>query len=201
MEAAVSTTPRPPAPDAQAEPDADDRREAAVEAYARDHDGLTEGNERDALDYILGPKPPREYDVKVEVETDAGPRPMTFVIRAMDGRKIDSIEQTHVSQATGVIDRFGADSEIVAEALVMLESPRRKVDPRSAEFLTMKVRNRDTDEEEDFVHASPAEALLARYRTQLGLLAGVAREVRRVSGFDAGKVSEAKRRLIAASGN
>jgi hypothetical protein len=146
------------------------RGEAAVEAYARDHEDIPEEAERDALDYLLGAKPPRLYGVPVEMETDRGSAPLTFVIRAQDGRKLDATEG-------------------------------RKVDPRSEEFRTMQVRRVDTGEETTITHASPEEALEAQFRTQLGLLAGVAREVRRVSGFDPAKVGQAQRRLVEAAGN
>jgi hypothetical protein len=178
------------------------RGEAAVEAYARDHEDIPEEAERDALDYLLGAKPPRLYGVPVEMETDRGSAPLTFVIRAQDGRKLDATEQRFVNASTGVIDRTSADIAIVGEATLYLTSPSgRKVDPRSEEFRTMQVRRVDTGEETTITHASPEEALEAQFRTQLGLLAGVAREVRRVSGFDPAKVGQAQRRLVEAAGN
>lgn len=181
----------------------EEKQEAAVEAFARDREGLTEENERDALDYILGARPPREYDVKVTVDTDTGQSDVIFVIRAQDGLKIDKIEQRHVSEQTGRLDQYAADAEIVGDATVMLVSPTtgRKVNPRDESFRTMQVKRVDTDELGEITHPSAAAALQARFRDQLGLLSGVAREVRRVSGFDVGRVAEAKRRLVAAAGN
>lgn len=181
----------------------DDKQAAAVEAYAQDREGLSEEDERDALDYILGARSPRQYDVKVTLDTDTGQADLIFVIQAQDGLKIDKIEQRHVSDATGRLDQYAADAEIVGDATVCLLSPRtgRQVNPRDEKFRTMQVRRVDTDEMGELTHPNAGAALQARFRDQLGLLSGVAREVRRVSGFDVGRVAEAKRRLVAASGN
>lgn len=178
------------------------RAENAVEAYAQDREDIPVEAERDALDYLLGAKPPRLYGVTVELETDDGPAPLTFVIRAMDGRKIDGIEQRNVAAGTGRVDVLAVDTQLVAEATtVLLSKSGRRLDPASEEFRTMLVTRTDTGEQTSITHASPAEALEARFRTQLGLLSGVAREVRRVSGYDPSKVGQAQRRLVEASGN
>lgn len=183
---------------------AEARGEAAVEAYARDHEGLTGENERDALDHLLAPKPARLYDVKVQYDTEDGLLPLTFVIRGADGRKLDAIEQECLNEATGRMDSMTADLRIVAElACEQLETPGRTLRLDSEEFRTMRrpKPGGDEGEIETFVHASPVEALEARMKTQLGLVSGVAREVRRISGFDAQRVGQANRRLVAASGN
>lgn len=175
----------------------------AVEAYARGHEELTEENERDALDYLLAPKPPRLYGVTVQYDTDAGLRPLTFVIRGMDGRRLDAIEQAHVSEATGRLDRIAADCQLVAEGTAWLESASgRKVELDSAEFLTIR-RPREGHPEtmEEHRLSAPPDALEARFRTQLGLLSGVARELRRISGYDPERIGVAQRRLVDAVGN
>lgn len=201
QEKVAGATPRPSG-DA-GEDAAEARREASVEAYARGHEELTAENERDALDYLLAPKPPRLYDVKVEYETDTGTEPLTFVVRAMDGRKIDSIEQRNVSESTGQLDAITANCEVVAEACECIESKGgRQVKLDSEEFLTLRVPKPDAPAETEPKRlASPAMALEARFRTQLGVIAGVAREVRRMSGYDPNRVGQAQRRLIEASGN
>jgi hypothetical protein len=180
------------------------RGEAAVEAYARDHEGLTGENERDALDHLLAPKPARLYDVKVQYDTEDGLLPLVFVIRGVDGRKLDRIEQECVSDVTGRMDSMTADLRIVAEeGCAWLETARRSLRLESEEFRTMRRAKPDGEagEMETFVHASPVEALEARFKTQLGLISGVAQRVRRISGFDAERVGQANRRLVAASGN
>lgn len=185
--------------------------ERAVEAYARDHEDLTPADERDALDFLLAPKPPRQYGVRVQYDTEAGLKPLTFVIRGMDGRKLDSIEQANVSEATGTLDRITADCQLVAEATLCLEDASgRKVELGSPEFLTIRrpkavgAGDELAEGEERFDEhrlASPADALEARFKTQLGLLNGVAREIRRISGYDPERVGVARRRLVDAVGN
>jgi hypothetical protein len=184
--------------------EAEERRQGnAVEAYARGHEGLTEENERDALDFLLAPKPPRLYDVKVTYDTEDGLRELVFVIRGMDGRMIDRIEQSHVSEATGRLDVISANCHLVAEATAFLSGrPGHEVKIDSAEFLTIRRPNPDNPEGyEETALASPVDALEARFKTQLGLIAGVSSEVRRVSGYDPERVGTAKRRLVNAVGN
>jgi hypothetical protein len=175
-----------------------------VEAYARGHEELDAENERDALDYLLAPKPARLYDVKVDYETDTGTEPLTFVVRAMDGRKIDSIEQRNVSESTGQLDAITANCELVAEGCEGIESKSgRRVKLDSDEFLTLLVPKQGGAEGETEPKrlASPALALEARFRTQIGVIAGVAREIRRMSGYDPTRVGQAQRRLVEAAGN
>lgn len=186
------------------EPDPEAKGDAAVEAFARGHEELTEENERDALDYLLAPKPPRLYGVTVQYDTEDGLRPLTFVIRGMDGRRLDAIEQAHVSEATGLIDRISADCHLVAEGTVWLEvaGSDRQVKLDSAEFLTIR-RPREGHPEtmEEHRLSAPPDALEARFKTQLGLLSGVSRELRRISGYDPERVGVAQRRLVDAVGN
>lgn len=161
---------------------------------------LDEEEERDALDWMLGDAPPINYDVTVQWETPQGRKPLTFVIRQMDGRKIDSIEQSHLNRQTGVLDKFASDAEIVAEATLFLTTPAGKqVDVRSATYRTVKIRDRETGEMREQELASTPAALLFRFRKQLGLLAGVANQVKRTAGWDPERVSDAQRRLVEAS--
>lgn len=170
---------------------------AAVEAFARDHEGLTDGDERDALDFLLAPKPPRLYGIAVDYDTEAGVRKLTFVVRGMDGRRLDAIEQAHISETTGKLDVISAECQLVAEACVWLEDASgRRVEPKSDEFLTIQVPDKEPQK-----LASPAMAIEARFRTQLGLVAGVATQIRRVSGYDPSRVGSAQRRLADAVGN
>lgn len=186
------------------EVDPDLKGELATEAYARDHEGLTVENERDALDYVLAPKAPRLYEVPVQFDTEDGLKSLVFVIRGVDGRKLDAIEMECVSDATGRVDQVTADLRIVAElGCVQLEAGGRAVKLTSPEFRTVRRPKPDgaADEFETFEHASPVEALEARFKTQLGLVSGVARRVRMISGYDPERVGVARRRLVVASGN
>lgn len=184
--------------------DPETRGENAVEAFARDHEGLTEDDERDALDFLLAPKPPRLYGVPVEYDTEAGTKRLTFVVRGMDGRQLDKIEQRNVSDVTGKIDAISAECQLVAEACVFLEGRAgHQVKLASDEFLTIRVQKPDGEPGEMVEQrlASPADALEARFRTQLGLVSGVAGQVRRISGYDARRIGDAQRRLSTAVGN
>lgn len=197
-EVPIPGTPRvSPAEPHREDPEA--RGAAAVEAYARDHEGLTEEDERDALDFLLAPKPPRLYGVKVEYETEDGARDLTFVIRGVNGRKIDELEQAHVKESpdgSQRVDQISSDLGLVAEGCVKLVTLKQALDLRSERFRTILVPGKDP-----ILMASPAEALEARFGTQLGLISGVAREIRRVSGYDRSKVGAAQRRLMDAAGN
>lgn len=175
------------------------RREASIEAYARDHEGLTTENEVDALDHLLGARVARVYDVKVEYETPEGPARMNFVIKGYGGRKIDEIEVRN-RKPNGDFDQFTADAELVAAATVKIETGKREVRVTDEEFLMMDIIGPDDQPMKRRV-PSPALALEMRFADQLGLLSGVAREIRRVSGYDANRVGEAQRRLVVASGN
>lgn len=185
-------------------PDTEAKAAAAVEAFARDHEGLTDEDERDALDFLLAPKPPRLYGVTVQYDTEKGTLPLTFVIRGTDGRRIDAIEQLHVSETTGKVDAISAECQLVAEATVFLEGrPGHHVKLDSDEYLTVR-KPKPEDEGGGFETvrlASPADAIEARFRTQLGLIAGVANHIRRISGYDPTRVGNAQRRLAAAVGN
>lgn len=186
------------------EPDPDLKGELAAEAYARDHEGLTPENERNALDYVLAPKAPRLYEVPVQFDTEDGLKPLMFVIRGVDGRKLDAIELECLSETTGRVDQVTADLRIVAElGCVQLEAGGRAVKLTSPEFRTVQRPKPGgaEDEIETFEHASPVEALEARFKTQLGLVSGVAARVRMISGYDPARVGSARRRLVVASGN
>lgn len=182
----------------------EERGGLAVEAYARDHEGLTEENEQDALDFLLAPKPARVYGVTVQYDTEAGLLPLTFVVRGTNGRKIDEIEQSYVSETTGRMDGLGASCALVAEATLYIEGlVGNKVELSDEKFLTLNRPNPEDPDGPPLVTrlASPVEALEARFATQFGLLSGVAGEIRRISGYDPEKVGSARRRLVNAAGN
>lgn len=161
---------------------------------------LNDEEEKAGLDYLLGAAQPTLHDVTVQLETPDGLMPVTFVIRQMDGRKLDEIEQRHVNRATGMLDKFGAETEIVATATkVITDSTGREIDPRSSDFRRVTQRNPITGEKQTVELGSPAMALERKFQLQLGLLSGVAQEVRRASGFDPERVGKAQRRLVEAS--
>jgi hypothetical protein len=150
---------------------------------------LTPEQEHNALHFLLGPRRPLQHKVTVQYETPEGVQPLTFLIRSMDGRAIDRIEQANVSEATGRVDQITANCQIVAEATQQIrDESGESVQPKSEQFRTVNPEQPPL--------ASAADALEARFKDQLGLIAGIAREVRRVSGWDAEKVGTAERVLV-----
>lgn len=184
MEAAVAPAGNPPAPEQGAE-------ELGLAASG---EKLTDEQEHSALHYLLGPRQRIESTVTVQYETPEGVMPLKFVIRAQDGRKIDAIEQANISETTGKVDQITANCQIVALATVaIVDEAGKSTDPKSDVFRTV---NPDAPP-----LASPADALEARFRDQMGLLFGIAREVRRIGGWDPDKVGTAQRKLVTAAGN
>lgn len=160
---------------------------------------LDEVEERAGLDWLLGDPPPTVHEVTVQYETPTGLVPITFVLNQVDARKLDAIERRHLNQSTGVLDKFSVDTEVVAEATrYLIDSTGRKVELTSEEFRTVKQRMPD-GEVTSVVLASGPMALERRFKMQLGLLGGVAMEVRRAAGFDPERVGKAQRRLVEAS--
>lgn len=189
--------------DPQAEREA--TRAAAVEAYARDHEGLTQENERDALDFLLANAPPMEHYVDVQLDTEEGLLPLRFHIRAQDGKKLDAIEIANTNESTGQVNIAEVQAQIIALACFKLEGRAgHDIGIRTEKFRTVMVPDPDSDDptvKKAVLLASPAEALRHRFRTQWGLVQGVAVQVRRISGYDNDRVGKAQRRLVEASGN
>lgn len=156
--------------------------------------------ERSALDWLLGAPVLMLHTVPVDYETPVGMTKITFVLRQLDTRVIEKIEQKYVSDATGRIDRIGADVEMVADALVHLEDATgRQVKITDDEFVTVPRRDPNSGEVEDVKLASTHMALERRFAKQLGLINSVAIQVRRVAGYDPERVGSAQRRLVDAS--
>lgn len=171
----------------------DDPGRAAVERAAEGKE-LDAAQERSALDYLLGAPEPAKYKVTVQYETPAGLADLTFYFHALDGRRIDKIEQSHIDSNTAMMDKTAADYELVATACDAIEDETgRKVAPKSEAFRTIKP--------DESPLASPVLALQARFGTQGGLIAGVARGIREAGGWSSERVGKASRVLVAAAGN
>jgi hypothetical protein len=166
--------------------------EITAAAQGKELDG--EG-ERAALDYLLGTPTPAKYKVVVQYETPAGMKELEFHFRAMDGRKIDKIEQQNISQLTGVMDKLTADAQLVSEATDVIVDPETgmKIGPREERFRTIK--------EGEAPLASGIDAIQARFGTQIGLIAGVASAIREAAGWNRERVGKASRLLVDAAGN
>lgn len=177
------------------EPSAEEQARAMAAARETDKpEKLTEADEVGALHYLLGGRAPTVHTVEAQYMTPEGRKPIKFEIRATDGRKIDKIEQANVSDTTGQVDQITANCQIVAEACIsIVDETGEKTDPKSVEFRTVNP--------EAGPLASTADALEVRFRDQLGLIAGVAREVRRIGGWDPEAVGKAQRKLVEAAGN
>lgn len=172
-----------------------------LKARAGEED-LTVTEERGALEFLLGAPSPKVYTVPVDFDPGEGAMAkLKWVVKALDGRRIDAVEERNRNEATGRLDQITADCELVAEAtLFFSDITGRRVKPTDDEFLTVQMR-RPGEAPEEVRMASPSDAIEARFRTQLGLVSGVAREVRRISAWDAERVGKAQRALVEAAGN
>lgn len=206
MEAGAAATPagaaQEPRPAADQPPVVPSREAFAPEVLrAAAGDDLSQEDERSALDWLLGDKPPNEYDITVQYDTPKGRVPVTFVVRQPDGRKIDAAEQQHRNDVTGKFDQIGADVAVVYLAtLYITDGSGREISLSSDEFRTVTRRGPD-GEMQTMKIASPIDALLARFADQVGLLSGVAREIRKAAGYEPDRIGKAQRRLVVAAGN
>jgi len=168
---------------------------AAQIERAADGDALSPADERSALDFLLGTPEAARYKVTVAYETPAGMKDLIFRFKAMDGRKLDKIEQSHLDERTGMMDKISADAHLVSEAVYEIVDPEtdKSVEPKSEAFRTMK--------EGEAPLASPIDAITARFGTQIGLIAGVASAIREAAGWDRDRVGKASRLLVDAAGN
>lgn len=171
-----------------------DAGRAEVDAASNGTD-LDDRQQRSALDYLLGTPKAATYKVLVQYETDGGIKELEFHFRALDGRKIDKIEQAAINERTGLMDKITADSQLVAEATDAIVDPESgaKVSVRDEKFLIIRPG--------DAPLAAPPDALLARFGTQIGLLAGVASAIREAAGWNRERVGKASRVLVDAAGN
>lgn len=206
MESVGMVPAQPPASDQQEDP-----RFVAARAAGQGEEGremlehvrqgaeLSPAEEKSGLDWLLGDPVAIPHEIPMQLETPDGMKEVFFIVRKSDPGKIDQIEQRHVDRVTGRIDQLAADTEIVATCSDAIRDGTRTVELTSPQFLTMRLRNTETGKIEDLQLASPIEALSRRLRGQQGVLFGVAREIRRVAGYDPTRVGQAQRALVEAS--
>jgi hypothetical protein len=160
-----------------------DTPEAVRKAADGEGEKVTVGEERGALDYLLGPTKPVEYDVPVKYDTEAGPKELTFHIQQLDGKAIIKMEDSH-RKGTGPfaeLDDIEFNADLAAAATLYIEDETgRQVDPRSEEFM-------------GGMGFGAALAMETRFKFQPGLLDGVAGQVRSVSGYAPDRVGSAER--------
>jgi hypothetical protein len=137
--------------------------------------------EAGALDFLLGPTTALQFEVPVQLDTDKGRKELTFVIQQMDGDRIIKLEDDHRegSGPFAELDDVGFNAALVAEGTVVIrDTTGRETAPDEAEFIGGAV--------------TPADAMKARFKKQSGLLAGLAGEIRRVSGYEPKRVGQAE---------
>jgi hypothetical protein len=205
----IPTADRPLQPEKGAPPTEDPRDGAnglspdapqGARDVARGHkpDGAAELS---AVGFMLGQQRAPRYKVRVTFATDGGDKTLWFYVRSMDSKRIDAVENAHVDRAkvtaTGApeTDQLGMNAAIVADALITISDGEpgtpayeelAKIKPDDSEFLKGM--------------ASAADALQTRFHWQEGLLAGVAMEVRRISGWAPDRVGQAERVLVDVAG-
>jgi hypothetical protein len=173
--------------------DGKDAGRAAVTRAARGEE-LDGNDERGALEFLLGAPAALEYEITVDYETDAGMLPLTFHFKGMDAGAIDKIEQQHLDDRTGQLDKIGADCTLVTKATTkIVDSTGAEINPRDEAFRTTKEGERPL--------ANAADAMRVRFGAQAGLLSGIASAIRIKAGYDAERVGRASRLLVQAAGN
>lgn len=176
--------------------------EAALDPERNDElkgDGTKEGDaeaarkEASALGFLLGPTAALLYRVDLKFDTPYGTKRLRFVLRQMDGKQIEAIDNEHRQQGSSnpmaPIDTVPRDAHRVAEAtqeIVDLETDE-SVKPSDARFI-------------GDMPGGPAVAMEKRFRFQPGLLAALSFQVERISGF-AGDRIEAVEPVTRAVGN
>lgn len=180
----------------------DDLPQDAPEAVRELADGtdakkMKRDAEHDVIAFFLGQQAAPRYKMRVEFDTPVGMLPMEWVVRALDGKTIDEIEKRHTPDNQGPfgeMDDLAANAELVAEATVLIR------DPKSGTEITIDdPRIRQTADGREVVSIN--DAIKARFHWQSGLLAGMAGNVRRASGWAPDRVGEATRVMSDAAGN
>lgn len=161
-------------------------------ARGRVPDKGPEGDEVEAgaLNWLLGPAPPLEYDIKTMIDTPAGTEPLTFHIRQLDDTEIQKLEQEHTtgSGPFATLDRPMLNAAKAAKAtLYMVDATGKRTEPSSAEFRGPV--------------PAPEDAMRLRFKKQPGILISVAQEIDRVAGFSPERVGVAEKAMSTAVGN
>lgn len=150
-------------------------------------------DEYQALDFVLGPTTPLEFDIDAKVETPKGLRKLTFHVRQLENvASIEAEYRKDTGDPFAAVDLEGLNAAIVARAtLYIQDASGRKIKPTDAAFLG----------EGDEVIPDPDIAMKVRFKYQPGILSGIAREVRQVGGWGGDRVESAERSIREAVGN
>lgn len=148
-------------------------------------DGRKTEDERGALDWFLGSTRRLEYDVPVQFDTPEGMKTLIFHLRQVDGDRLQALEDEN-RQGDGPfakLDVMGFNAAIVCEATAFVtDASGRQVELSSQEF-TGGV-------------PSPVLALQTRFKTQPGILDGLAERIRAKAAFGGDRVGSAQRSLV-----
>lgn len=157
-------------------------------ASARNGATLTDEQEKSALDWFLGATQRLEFDVTVQYDTPTGMKPLVFHLKQVDDKRIEEIDdENRAGDPTAPfrkLDVGGFNASLVAEALVYT------YDPESG--------RRATPEEIRGDVPGLAMALQVRFKTQPGLLEGLAERIREKAGFSQDRVGTATRSVVEA---
>lgn len=149
-------------------------------------DELTGGEEKSALDWLLGATQALEYNVPVEYDTPAGRKKLLFHIRQQDPGALETLDAEH-RKGDGPfarLDTAAFNAALIAKATVYIKDGETgvQVEPNSERF-----RGGVPD---------PALAVATRFKYQGGILEGIAEEIRRVSGYSPDRVGTAQRAVV-----
>lgn len=165
-------------------------RDAVREERIREID---DDGEKSAMSYLLGQQASPKYKIPFKFDTPAGLKDFEWHVHALDGKKIDNIEDANTDKSGGPfetkLDDYTASAEILREASIKI------VDKGSGEEILI------TDESWLARNADPAQAIKQRFHWQSGTMIALAGAVRRISGFAGDRVGEASRVLAVAAGN
>lgn len=150
---------------------------------------VTAGEERGALDWLLGKTQRLQYTIPVDYETPGGMMKLQVRIQQMDDRRLNELdsENRDGDGPFAKLDTTGFNVAVCAEAMLWVEDEGgRRVEVASPEWIGAA--------------PTPLIAMEARFKYQPGILAGIVEEVKRTSGYSTNRVGSAQRVLVSAVG-
>lgn len=148
-----------------------ERGKSAVQKAVQAPDQISDQEEKDALDFLLGGLPRLEYTVPVQIETPDGPRELIWRIRQVGADEQMLIEQKHrdADNPFSRVDAVGFAQELVLAGTVAIGTPGRMIAP----------------DDEEWVGGHPlgaAGAMKTRFKHQGGIFFGLRDRIQEVSG-------------------
>ena len=149
---------------------------------------MTNREEMDVLDFLLGPTVALEYDLPVKVETPEGVRSLIVHFRQLDPSTMEAhdAEYRKGDGPFAKLDVPAFNAAVCADAIIWVGNEAGvKVEIRSERF-------------RGGMPGGPALALQTRFKFQGGLLDGIVEEVKRVSGYSPDRIGTAQRAVVEA---